>query len=220
MALGINIKDPITGRPARVNNEEALFVVAEGVPIFNQPPVQIIFRDYFRDSSGSNDMAITAAAGGTEFFIGAPPDNNRERYITSLSFVIAQQNASLNQFANIGVLTNGVDLEYNSTVADDGVVNFTNGGLKTNFEFVRLCGGVPAFGSTTSAFRAGNVAGNSEGYIPFLDVRQTFGFTYGILLRAASPDRLTIRINDDLSAVTEFTCIASGFDRINPTNQS
>ena len=216
MALGVLVKDPNTNQPVRVNNENAAYVIDEGVPIFGQPPVQIIFRDYFRDSTGSNDMSIAPPASGTEFIIKAPSDNSRERYITNLSFVIAQQNASLNVFANIGVLTNGVDIEYSSTVAEDGFVSLSNGGLKTNFEFVRLCLGTPPIGGTTTAFRASKVSGNDDGYTPFLDLRKVFGVSFGVKLRAASPDKFIIRVNDDLSAATEFTCIASGFDRINP----
>lgn len=216
MSVGVHISDPVSKNRARVTNENTIQVIDAGVPIFGQPTLQVIYRDYFRDSAGSNDMRVVPPGGGTEFSIPAPSDNDRERFICSLSFVIADGGASLNQFGAIGVLTNGIDIEYSSTEAPGGVVSLTDGGFKTNFDFIQLSGGQPAFGSQLNAFRGSNVIGNSEAYIPFVNLKTIFGIKTGVRLRAASADRFIIRINDDISAIEQFTCIASGFDRLNP----
>ena len=76
-----------------------------------------------------------------------------------------------------------------------------------------MCQGNPAFGNGTGAFRANNASGNSEGYIPVLDITDVFGLTWGIKLRKGTSDRIIMRIKDDTSAVDAFNCIAYGFTR-------
>jgi hypothetical protein len=216
MPVSFFIKDPLSGKRTRVNPDGALYTIDEGVPIFGAPVTQLPFRDYFRNSAGSFDMRVAASpASPVEFQIMANSDPNVERYITSLAFVIADQNATLNQFGNIGVLPNGCDIEFNNPAAPNGIVSLSLTGLQTNYDFVSLAQGEPAFGDGTTAFRAANVSGNSEAYIPILNLKKAFGYTYGIRLQASSDDAFTIRINDNTSGVDEFTCIANGFDRIN-----
>lgn len=62
-------------------------------------------------------------------------------------------------------------------------------------------------------FRANNVAGSTEAYVPILDIVGTFGFQWGIKLKAASTQKLVLEINDNVSTIDAFDCIAKGFKR-------
>ena len=195
---------------AKVDNSRALCVIENPFPPFGVNSGMRIFRQYLTDdgtSTGSNDMAVDGSSTNVEFWVQADPD--KDRYITSLSFVIADAGADANQFGNITALSNGCQLEYEDTL---GVVTIHEA-LTTNFEFVRLCQGSPAFGTGASAFRVPNVAGNSEAYIPVLDLREVFGFKWGINLQAGTDQKLVLRIRDNVSGIDQFDCIAYGFDR-------
>jgi len=181
------------------------------IPATEQIDTVIPFRQYLTadgTSGGSNDMQVSAsAASPSDFYISA---GDKDIYITTLSFIIADQNATLNNFGAVTALTNGCQLLWQTT---DRTVTIHDA-LQSNFDFVRLCGGKPAFGDAAGAFRASNVSGNSEGYIPILDIVNQFGMPWGIKLRRGSTQRLTLRVRDDTTGVDAFNCIAYGFERL------
>ena len=122
----------------------------------------------------------------------------------------ADAGQTLSEFGNTNAaLTNGCVLEY---VDEDGPVTIHDA-LKTNWDFIRLSGGSPAFGDAAAASRASNVSGTSEGYIPFLDLRKTFGFKWGFRLASGSRQKIVLRVRDDLTVPDQFDCIAYGFER-------
>lgn len=137
-------------------------------------------------------------------------DENFDLYITALSFLISDLNAVLNQFGTIGALTNGCQLIYQDQRGDV----FIHDELKTNFDFIRLGLANPPFGDAATAFRANNMSGNSEGYIPVVDFRTTFSLPWGIPLKAGTNHRITLRVRDDVTGVDAFDCISYGFTRI------
>lgn len=213
MALKTIISDPDSLKGAKIVDEGALETINSGVPVYGERQKQIAYRDFFKDSAGSEDMTVDGSTQSIDFIIPAHTQAC-DRYVASISFEILGTNASLSQFGNISALTNGVDLIYSNPEAEGGLVNISLTGLKTNWEIVRLCKGEPSFGNSTNAFRASNVVGNNDAFIPFLDFRTVFGFAFGVRLRAGTDDRIILRINDDLTGVTGFTAVASGFDRL------
>ena len=143
------------------------------------------------------------------FYVQA--SETRDRYICQLSFVIADASQTLNEFANTNAaLTNGCRLFYEDELGEVDI----HEALKTNFQFVRLSGGSPAFGDAANAFRASNVSGASEGYLPVLDLRSMFGFRWGVRLAVGTTQRIAMTIRDDCSAADQFDCIAYGFERL------
>ena len=213
MALNTIISDPNNGKGVLVQDEGALEVIASNIPIYGERQKQIAYRNFFLDSNGSEDMTVDGSTLPVDFIIPAHPASC-DRYISTISFEILGSNASLSQFGSISALTNGVDLLYSNPEAEGGLVNISLSGLKTNWEIVRLCQGNPPFGNGNSAFKANNVVGNNEAFIPFLSFREAFGLAFGVRLRAGSSDKIIIRINDNLTGVTGFTAVASGFDRL------
>ena len=211
--INVQIKDGGgSQRSALVLNDQSLYVTPNSnvpAPGIEQQKT-IIFRQYFTDDgtkTGSNDLRVDGSTTNVDFYISS--SITRDRYITSLSFEIADASAVLNKFGNLAALTNGCQLLYDRPGVETVEIHDA---LKSNWDFIRLCGGNPALGSSTDAFKANNVSGNSEGYIPFLNITQ-FLPPYGIKINAGSTERLIIRIRDDVSGVDSFNIIAYGFER-------
>ena len=211
MTIEIKVKGGNAGKYlAGVTDERTLCVQDTALPSPEPEGRAVIYRQYLTTTglaSGSNDMQVDGSSTPVEFWVSADP--TYDLYISTLSFVIVDASATLSKFGNITALTNGCDLEFFS---NEGVVTIATA-LKSNFDFVRLCGGIPAFGDGAGAFRASNMLSTSEGYLPMLDVEDTFGIPFGLRLRAGSTDKITLRVNDLTTGVDQFDCIAYGFTR-------
>ena len=194
-----------SGNEARVNGEGALSVSLHQHPDLNDLTVGIPSVLSFANSAGSSDMQVSASLAAPQFFYVAAR-SDFDVYIKTVIVTIADQNANLNQFGAVTALTNGVDFCWESQSLGSFVIKDS---MKTNWDFVKLSRANPAFGTTTNAFRASNVAGNSEGYVPVIDMFTLFGMQYGIRLRKGTTDRLVFKINDDTTGVDEFTAEAT-----------
>lgn len=211
MALNVNVRCTGTGNIALVQDDGSLQVTNNGFPVPDAKTLARPFRQYFTDtglSTGDNDMRVVGSSTNVlEFSISASGEG-KDRYLSTLSVVIADQSATLNKFGNITALTNGITLGYSD---ENGEVTIADS-LKTNWDFIRLGLGTPPIGSTADAFRANNVLGTSEGYIPYIDFKTLFGLPWGIKLTGNSSEKMFIRISDDVSGVDEFDIVAYGFE--------
>jgi len=153
-------------------------------------------------------MTVDGSVTNIDFTIDPHPTN--DRFLKTLSFVIAGDGASLDEFGDIAALTNGVDLFY----SDNTGQVFIGEALKTNWDFIRVSAGNPAFGTGADAFRAKNVEGKVDAYIPVIDLAKVFGREYGVRLKAKSTQKLIVRVKDDLTGVDSFNAVAYGFDRL------
>ena len=192
----------------RINPEGAAQVVVHPHPPLVDDLITIPFRQFFTDnglSSGSNDMKVDGSTNNVEFFVKA--SQTKDIFVKSISIVIADAGATLNEFGNLAALTNGLtfshvtDKEGETVVADE---------LKTNFDFVRMSLGSPAFGDGTAAFRANNVSGTSEAYIPVIDFAILFGMPWGVRLRKGTKDKLVFTVKDDVQGVDGLNIIGFG----------
>jgi hypothetical protein len=206
MSLKVKVQDGAgTGNTMKVNGEGEASVVVHPHPPREEQVSAIPFRSFFLNGCCASDMRVNGACCNVEFYIEA--DQCKDVYIKSMDIIIADQNACLNQFGAIAALTNGVSFEWRTD--DEGTVVVADQ-LKSNFDFVRFGAGTPPIGATTSAFRANNVSGASEGYIPFIDFAKLFGLPWGLRLRAGSTDRLVFVIKDNTSTVDAFNVIGYG----------
>jgi len=197
-----------TGTRAKVDDEGQLHVIVHPHPPKGEQITAIPFRQYFTDDGtnvGSNDMKVDGSTTNVDFYITA--STSKDIYIKTLSFVIADASAVLNKFGNITALTNGVKFEW--VTNDQGIVEIHEG-LKSNFDFIRICGGNPGIGTGTNSFRASNVEGNSEGYIPTMNMSITFGLPYGVRLRKGTKDSLRFTIRDNVTGVDAFNVVGYG----------
>jgi hypothetical protein len=193
------------GHVLRVNEEGAMPVVMHTHPPIEEKFNTLPFRQYLTNSSDSKDMLVDGSTNPIEFCIGANPDF--DIYIKSISVVIADAGATLNNFGAITALSNGVEFSWISS--DNGTIRIHEA-LKSNFDFVQLGLGTPSFGTGNSAFKANNVVGTSEAYIPVIDFKETFGLQWGIRLRKGSLDKICFIIKDNVSAIDRFDAIAYG----------
>lgn len=212
-----------TGRNAVVDPGGYLFVQPAPFPPDDNRDIQLIYRQFLTlngDGTTSN-MLVDGSITSQIFTIPGKPNN--DIYITSLSFVIAGDGLVLgNDFAGSGSpLTNGCRLYYEDS---NGEVNIGTS-LQTNFDFIRLCQGNPAFADPTlGPFIADNIAGASgkgstpaDGILPVLNFRDVFGFQYGLKIARNTNNRLVLEINDNLTTGlglnAAFNVIAYGFER-------
>lgn len=158
-------------------------------------------------TDGTNETGLDFHQEISEFYI--PSSTTKDRYITHIGFLLADASLDLAKFGAVTALTNGCDFEY---VHGAGEIVTIHGALKTSWDFVRMCSGQPAFGSTTNAFICSNVFGASEGIIPVFNL-VTMMPPYGLCLEAESTQKILIRLNDDTSGVDAFDAIAYGFER-------
>jgi hypothetical protein len=206
MPIVVKVKGQ-TGNILKVNGESQAEVVVHPHPPKGESETAFPFRDYFKNSSASNDMAVNGATTNVEFYIEAVEDF--DIYLKTISVLIADASQTLQEFANSGsALTNGVLFEWRSSDIGTTVIH---DGLKTNFDFVRLGLGNPSIGDGASAFLANNaIATNIEAYLPVIDLGQVFGLQYGVRLRKGTKDRLVWTIRDDCTAADQFDIIGYG----------
>lgn len=211
MALKTTITDGGgSRRAAKVTADQSLLVTQSPFPPTGEQRV-IPFRQYMTTDglpSGSNDMQVVGTlAAPVKFYVQASSES--DRYITQISFLIADAGAQANKFGNITELTNGCKFYYERF---DRVVTFHDA-LKTNFDFSRMCIFNPPLGATTSAFLVSNVISTSEAWLTTLDLTQIMP-PYGLKLDAGTIQRLILEVRDDTTGVDGFDVICYGFDRL------
>lgn len=212
-----------TGKNAQVDPGGYLFVQPAPFPPDDNRDIQLIYRQFLtlNGDGTTSDMLVDGSVTSQIFTIPGEPDN--DIYITSLSFIIAGDGIVLgDDFAGSGVaLTNGVRIFYED---QNGEVNIGTQ-LKTNFDFIRLCQGNPAFADPTAGpFIAPNIQGASgkgatpaNGILPVLDFQRIFGFQYGLKIARDTNNTLSLEVNDNLTTGlglnAAFNVIAYGFKR-------
>jgi len=202
------ITDPSSGRQATVTSENHLVTTQYTCPPL-EPQKNRVFRQFLTDdgtATGTSSMLIAAAAAPTEFWVQAC--ETADRYITTLSFVIADDGCDLDEFGAIAALVNGCELFY-ETYTGEVVIDDA---LQTNWDFVRACLGEPTFGSGADAFKARDVEGKVDAFIPILDFRRYIP-PYGIKLDMGTRQRIVLRVNDRTDQIDAFDAKAYGFDR-------
>lgn len=205
MALDVFLRDPQSRQVAIVDNEGTINVAIQNRPPKNGDAVATPVAFNFANSAGSTDMRVDGSVTPVEFTIDA--DSTKETYIKTISVLIADNGANLNQFGALAALTNGVDFSYFNI--DDGEV-LIKGEIQTNLDFIRIGQATAAIGDGTSAFRADTSGASADTYLPLIDLTQTFGLVYGIRLRPGTADKIILRVNDNLTGLDQFDARAFG----------
>ncbi len=208
MALTFWLRDAVLGRRARIDKFNALHVSQTNVPLDIDDGARV-FGQFLTSTglaSGSNDMRVNGSVTPQTFFISAIP--GYDVFLKTVSFLISDVGAALNNFGALAVLTNGCTFSYEDSEGDVVIQS----AIKTNFDMIRMSGGEPAFGTGTAAFQAQNaVASLSDAYFPVFDFQKMCGFSQGIKLKSNTKQRLKIIINDNLSVgIDVFNCFARG----------
>lgn len=211
MSIKVHLKDGKgTGKELEIDENNSALTTDTGVPPKQLDVTLRPFVEFMKDLSDSEDMRVAASlAAPEEFFIGS--SDQGDRFIHTLAFTISDAGASLNNFGNITALTNGCQIIYEDSELGDVVIGDA---LKSNFDFVQICNFEPTFGSGTAAFRASNVVGSSEAFIPILDMEDVFGMKYGLKIPKNSTKKIKIVVRDNTSSIDRFDVKVFGYDRI------
>ena len=195
-----------------VDANHSAYTTDTGVPPESINTTLKPFAKFMVDSTGDNDMRVSGTT-TTPIDFAIESSSEGDRFIHTICFTIADAGASFNEFGNTGSpLTNGCQLIYQDKDLGDVILEAA---LTTNFDFVQLCNFEPTFGTGADAFKASNVSGASEAYVPVLDVEDVFGMKYGLRLPKNSSKKLILRIQDNTTGVDRFDVKVYGFDRIN-----
>ena len=150
--MGVNTKIIDGGgssRAAAVDKGNILRVTNANIPSVVTDP-RIPFAQFLTDdgiSTGSNDLMVDGSVTPQEFFIVT--NVIADRYITTLSFVIADAGAVMNKFGNIAALTNGCKLFYERSAGETVIRDE----LKSNFDFLSLAHFQPSLVMATGLLR-------------------------------------------------------------------
>lgn len=189
-----------SARKSLVNAQGALKVNNQAVPDSDDPTLLVPLSGFLTDSNGNSDARVNGSlAAPIDFTLDA--DEDSDIYLNAISIKIADQNAQLNQFGNIAALTNGFQIIYKNQELGERVLVDN---LRSNFDIIRICQGLPAFSQGVESFRASNVVANAEGYLPVLRFTENFGLPFGLRLKAGTKNKLILRIRDNVTALDAF----------------
>jgi len=206
MTIRSFISDSITKVTALVTKDRELSVIAAPYPPLVLQKVKP-FRQYFTDdglADGTSDMSVDGSTNSVDYFIVADPSD--DRYITIINFIVGYGTTGQpNEWGDGVALTNGCRLFYTSIQGEVDI----HDGIKKNEDFFRL-----QFSPVPTAWEVRHVKANNDfGYFITLDLTK-LGFPFGIKLDRGTKQRITMRIQDNVSTdVDSFDAIAYGMDR-------
>ena len=212
MAIDSYIKDGKgTGQKAKVDRNHALYVNDVGIPPEVTNTALRPYIAFMENAAGSSDMSIVGSLGSPVLF-KLKADPKYDRHILTMAFTVTDNTVKLNTFGGLAALANGCQLYYQDN--DFGDI-YIHDAIKTNYELVQMCLFNPSFGTGTDAFKASDVdPAKSDAYVPVLDIRQVFGFQYGVRLPAGSNKEIIFSVRDDLSTLGRFDIKVFGYDVI------
>ena len=204
--IKIALLDTKQGNLVKVGDEGELNVVVHPHPPKEDDTDISPYVSDFLNSSDSNDFRVDGSTTNIDFFVNADPVS--DLHIKTISVIIADAGASLNEYGNLTALTNGTQLIWQTQ--DIGEV-YISSAIQTNLDFMRATACNPSFGTGQDAFKADLSGGGADAYLPVYDLSYIFGLQYGVKLRAGTKDKLIFRIRDNLSTgIDEHNAVAYG----------
>ncbi len=197
---------------AEVTSGGYLKVQTSPYPADDKRDLTFVYREFLtlNGDNTTSSMLVDGSVTPQRFYIEGLP--GADIYISSLSFIVQGENIVLgNDFAGNGAaLANGCKLLYEDRNGEIIIAD----SLKTNFDFIRLCQGNPAFNDGDSSggtgpFIAPGIAGGGGGkggspaadaIIPVLNIKDVFGLPFGIKLEKGTTHKLILEVNDDITA--------------------
>ena len=207
MPIDAYIRDPRSNAGLHINAEGTLGNVEHAHPSLDDQINLLPYRANF-ELAGSAQMAgaVGTLAAPLNYTISA--SNDFDTWIKTISTEITDTNPAARLFGSLPRLTNGVSFVWTSQDAEER----TLATIRSNFELIRFGStSTPAWGAGTTAFVISNaVANNDDSYLISVDLNALLGFRWGLRLRKGTQDRVSWRIQDDLTGVVSFTSIVGG----------
>lgn len=159
----------------------------------------------------SFDLRVDGSVTPIDAFLEARSDG--DLYIKTANIIVEDAgNIALEDFGALPALTNGID----TFIENEGIrFNITKQPIKNNFDMIRIGTLTPAVGADDTAFRIKQRLGVGDTlYNPVWDFTRLAGGTEGIRLASNTKQRLGITINDDLTTLTSFNMVLTGYIRL------
>lgn len=191
----------------KIGREGEVHVVEHAHPPINENIFVQPYRMRFTDVNGSEDMTVDGSSTSVDFSIRAEQDY--DVFVKTIFVEIADGgNPALNKFGALSALANGVEWIYSNNEFGDYTLHE---GIKTNKEFIRIGIDTHGIGTGVDAYLADTSGGGTEkAYLPIIDMAEMYGIRFGFRLRKGTNDKITFRINDNLSGLSVFDAIAYG----------
>ena len=208
MAIPVYLTDADKGYAAHVSEHGGQSVYQE-IPPLAYPLTanrQRFFRQYLTADGtrgGNSAMNVNGATTSQEFYIGASSDYDIR--ITTIVLIIADTAVAHNTFGNVTALSVGFDL----SVFESGEDTFLIEKAKTGGQVLAQSGMMIPYGDGVLSNELSNWTGNTDA--------QTITFpasTFvpdGLRLGRGNLDKIKATVNDDLTGLTEFTCLCLGY---------
>jgi hypothetical protein len=207
---------------SKVSKDNGLFETDTTYPpVTNGRQIIVYSKSLTLNNDGvTTDMKVDGSVNNQEFFVQS--EENFDIFINSVSFFIAAEltTADLSEFGGTTQLTNGCQLIHETE--DRGQI-IIGDNLRTNLDFLRMCGFQPNFGLlTTDAFKVSQAfSNNDDGYffiLNFTDYGYDREYSGGIRLKAGKNERLVLKIRDNLNLtltqLSTFDGRVYGFKRL------
>lgn len=197
------------GHRARVTPQGDLVTALSQNPPVGGQILTVPFADFLTVESGTSALNINGATTNQNAVINAR--NDGDTYITTMNVLISDSPLALNRFGGLTALTNGLQFFYESPLGRTTLpLN-----IRTNFDIIRLAQLTAPIGTKTDAFQLTNAGAESEdAYNPVIDLTRFGPLNYGVRLRKGTKDRVGFTIRDNLTGLTVFNILATGFTRI------
>jgi len=200
MSIKSILIDALTGNTARISNRGSLSthtllppLPSPGVP--NRARYYEALLGTTGADSGTTNANVDGSATTQEFYIESSTDY--DLHITEIILLIADSAIVMNRFGNIANVTNGIDLIINESGEDTSVVTAAT----TNGELLAQTAPV-LFGDGTGLNKISNWTGTEDAFLVSIEL-----FKYvpdGLRLGIGNLDRVTLKVNDDLTGLTQF----------------
>lgn len=206
MPIRNHIEDGLgTGKTAQVTPKNAVLVqvvpeTSSGIPPDDLTNIRLQ-REYFTDSTNSELMNVDGSTTPVEFDVSA--ELGLTKWITGFRILLEGTNLEMNtnDFRRFGAAT------ASNTPLTNGVEVFSEqGGIVTDISVEPIVIMGDFFSYSDEYLNLINAVSAQSDYLQFV-----FRFDKPIVLPDGTPDRLVIRINDDLTAIDKFVAIARGY---------
>jgi hypothetical protein len=208
MSLNVVIKDNNTDRTASVNENHALRVAVEQ-PTAPEVGVSNKYRYLYGvlGSGGLNTGTLSQAVDGSstaqEFYIAAAEEY--DMYIMKLAIIIADGNISHNTFGGVSALPNGWDLY----IVESGDTTVLVDKAKTSGQVIAQSGFSNPYGDSGTTWELSSWTGQADAHTITMPISDYV--PGGLRLARSSLDKIVCVVNDNLTALDEFTVAIFGY---------
>lgn len=200
MPIDMQLRDPVSGVGARVNDDGAVFVYQDSPP---PPAVGTANKRRFLNGllgtagldAGTTNLRVNGLTTNVDAYIASSPDY--DIHIMGVSFFINDTAVAPNRFGNVTGLTLGFDM----FTQESGDITYLVKQILTGGQLTAQTGGTRAFGTGVDVNVITNLGGTTDAQFAYLDIGAVLP-PEGLRIGRGTQDKLVVRIRDNLSQIS------------------